>query len=133
MAKVQSERIADMEPLTVRIAEACRITGIGRSKLYELIAAGEIETIKVGAITLIPLNGIRALVDRGRSVEDSAFSRRLEAAMHSTLARGIMTAALTNLPQGIRSDLSSLHEQTRVKAEDAIVACIVKALYASEL
>ena len=29
-------------PITVRIREACRLTGIGRSKLYELIAAGEI-------------------------------------------------------------------------------------------
>jgi excisionase family DNA binding protein len=42
-------------PLTVRVREACRLTGIGRSKLYELIAADEIETIKVGSITLIPM------------------------------------------------------------------------------
>jgi excisionase family DNA binding protein len=41
--------------LTVRVSEACRVTGIGRSKLYELIRAGEIRTIKVGAITLIPM------------------------------------------------------------------------------
>jgi excisionase family DNA binding protein len=39
----------------VRIPEACRLTGIGRSKLYELIRAGEIRTIKVGTITLIPV------------------------------------------------------------------------------
>ncbi|MCJ8159332.1 helix-turn-helix domain-containing protein [Sphingomonas sp. LaA6.9] len=36
---------AQPRPITVRIREACRITGIGRSKLYELIAAGEIEII----------------------------------------------------------------------------------------
>jgi len=41
-------------PLAVRVPEACRLTGIGRSKLYELIAAGEIRVIKVGSITLIP-------------------------------------------------------------------------------
>lgn len=41
-------------PLTVRVREACRLTGIGRSKLYELIASGDIKTIKVGAMTLIP-------------------------------------------------------------------------------
>ena len=41
--------------LTVRIPEACRLTGIGRSKLYELIRAGEIRTIKVGTMTLIPV------------------------------------------------------------------------------
>jgi excisionase family DNA binding protein len=38
----------------VRVPEARRLTGIGRSKLYELIAAGEIRIIKVGSITLIP-------------------------------------------------------------------------------
>jgi excisionase family DNA binding protein len=42
----------DLSPITLRIADACRITGIGRSKFYELIKAGEIEVIKVGAITL---------------------------------------------------------------------------------
>lgn len=48
-------------PLTLRIREACRLTGIGRSKLYELIAAGEIEIIKVGAITLVPVSCNSAL------------------------------------------------------------------------
>jgi hypothetical protein len=28
-------------PLAVRVPEACRLNGIGRSKLYELIKAGE--------------------------------------------------------------------------------------------
>ena len=32
-----------MEPICVRIATAVELTGIGRSTLYELIAAGEIE------------------------------------------------------------------------------------------
>ncbi len=54
------------EPITVRIREACRITGIGRSKLYELIAEGEIETIKVGAMTLVPVAGLRAFIEARR-------------------------------------------------------------------
>jgi excisionase family DNA binding protein len=45
-------------PITVRVREACRLTGIGRSKLYELIAAGEIQIIKVGTITLVPVNSL---------------------------------------------------------------------------
>jgi excisionase family DNA binding protein len=44
-----------IQPLSVRIPDACRMTGIGRSKLYELIRDGRIRTIKVGAITLIPV------------------------------------------------------------------------------
>lgn len=45
--------------ITVRIKEACRITGIGRSTLYKLIEAGDIATIKVGAITLVPLASLK--------------------------------------------------------------------------
>lgn len=51
-------------PLTVRIHEACRLTGIGRSKLYELIAAGEIQVIKVGAITLVPVWSLTSFLRR---------------------------------------------------------------------
>lgn len=54
------------EPLSVRVREACRLTGIGRSKLYELISAGEIEIIKVGTITLIPVQSLRHFLDACR-------------------------------------------------------------------
>lgn len=54
-------------PLTVRIREACRLTGIGRSKLYELIAAGEIEIVKVGTITLIPTGSLQSFVELRRN------------------------------------------------------------------
>lgn len=52
-------------PIAVRIREACRLSGIGRSKLYELIAAGEIEIIKVGTITLVPMASLLRFLDRG--------------------------------------------------------------------
>jgi excisionase family DNA binding protein len=51
-------------PLAVRVREACRLTGIGRSKLYELIAAGEIRIIKVGSITLIPFAGLQQFLEQ---------------------------------------------------------------------
>jgi len=51
-------------PLTVRIREACRLTGIGRSKLYELIAAGEIDVIKVGTITLVPVSSLTKFLSK---------------------------------------------------------------------
>jgi len=53
-------------PLTVRLPEACRMTGIGRSKLYELIKAGEIETVKVGSSTLVPVKALADFVQRCR-------------------------------------------------------------------
>jgi excisionase family DNA binding protein len=54
-------------PLAVRIREACRLTGIGRSKLYELIAAGEIEIVKVGIMTLIPTAALQRFLDQRRN------------------------------------------------------------------
>jgi hypothetical protein len=38
-----------MEPIAVRILEAIRLTGIGRSKLDELIVSGDIEMVKIGS------------------------------------------------------------------------------------
>tara|TARA_R110000868_G_scaffold141226_2_gene357517 strand:- start:1190 stop:1387 length:198 start_codon:yes stop_codon:yes gene_type:complete len=57
----------DSEPqrISVRIREACRMTGIGRSKLYELIGEGEIEVVKIGAMTLVPVASLRKLIERG--------------------------------------------------------------------
>lgn len=55
---------APMRPITVRIREACRITGIGRTKMYELIQAGHLKTIKVGAITLVSVASIDAYLTK---------------------------------------------------------------------
>jgi excisionase family DNA binding protein len=54
----------DPMPITVRIPEACRLTGIDRSKFYELIAAGEIDTVKVGTITLVPVASLTTFLQR---------------------------------------------------------------------
>ena len=54
------------EALTVRIKDACRMTGDGRSKLYLLIAAGTIDTIKVGSMTLIPIASLEAFLEGRR-------------------------------------------------------------------
>lgn len=53
-------------PITVRIKDACKMTGIGRSKLYLLIAEGKIETIKIGSMTLIPVSSLEALLETNR-------------------------------------------------------------------
>jgi excisionase family DNA binding protein len=55
-----------MERIAVRILEAVRLTGIGRSKLYELIASGDIETVKIGSCTLIPMASLHGLIERAR-------------------------------------------------------------------
>mgnify|MGYP002387293070 CR=1 FL=1 len=50
-----------IEPLTVRISTAVQLTGISRSRLYELIQSGDLETVKVGRSTLIPYKSLKAL------------------------------------------------------------------------
>lgn len=54
------------EPLTVRIPVAMQLVGIGRSKFYELIASGDIETIKIGRCTLIPTASLHRLIGQAR-------------------------------------------------------------------
>jgi hypothetical protein len=51
-----------LEPISVRIPVAIQLTGIGRSKLYELIAAKEVETVKVGASTLVTVASLSRLI-----------------------------------------------------------------------
>ena len=55
------------EPLAVRIPDAVRMTGIGRSKLYQLIASGKLETVKIGRCTLITLDALKGLLANAHS------------------------------------------------------------------
>lgn len=52
------------EPICVRVNDAARMIGIGRTKLYELIATGELETVKIGKATRITIASLHALVER---------------------------------------------------------------------
>lgn len=53
-------------PISVRIATAVRMTGIGRSKIYELIQEGAIDIVKIGSSTLIPVASLERLLERNR-------------------------------------------------------------------
>ena len=57
---------SSLAPITVRIPEATRMLGISRSRVYELITSGDIEVIKLGRSTLVPVAGLHALVQRLR-------------------------------------------------------------------
>lgn len=52
-----------MDPLLISIPEAARALAIGRSKIYELMDAGALETVHVGRRRLIRTASIRAYVD----------------------------------------------------------------------
>ncbi|AYJ85137.1 DNA-binding protein (plasmid) [Sphingomonas paeninsulae] len=53
--------------LSVRIPVAAEMLGIGRTKLYELIGAGEFDVIKIGKATLIKVRSLEAFVGKQRA------------------------------------------------------------------
>ena len=58
------------EPLAVRIPEAARMIGIGQSTLYQYVASGEIEIIKIGRSTVVSMDALRDFIERRRKAED---------------------------------------------------------------
>lgn len=118
-----------LPPITVRISNACRMTGIGRSKFYELIKGGAVEVIKVGAITLVPISSIQALLERGHRGDAEFAKRGLAEVMHPLLANAILTASIAGTSEAGRRNLCSADEGTRMSAEEGIVERMVAALY----
>jgi excisionase family DNA binding protein len=51
--------IGPPEPISVRIPEAVRMTGLSRSRIYELMRSGDIEFAKVGSSTLVVVESLR--------------------------------------------------------------------------
>uniref|UniRef100_UPI0035CAA8D0 helix-turn-helix domain-containing protein n=1 Tax=uncultured Sphingomonas sp. TaxID=158754 RepID=UPI0035CAA8D0 len=73
MTPAQERRgLAPLEDcLAVRIPQAAQLLGIGRSSVYELINKGQLETIKIGRSTVIPMDALRAYIqDRRRGGRD---------------------------------------------------------------
>lgn len=47
-----------------------RLGGLGRTKFYELLAAGELESVQVGRRRFVPAGAIEAYVDRLRAEQN---------------------------------------------------------------
>jgi excisionase family DNA binding protein len=56
-----------VELLCVRVNDAARMIGVGRTKLYELISNGELETVKIGKATRVTTSSLHRLVERHRA------------------------------------------------------------------
>ena len=50
------------EPLTVRVATAVKLTGLSRSRIYELIQSGDLPAKKIGRSTLISFADLKRFV-----------------------------------------------------------------------
>lgn len=61
---LSAQVVLPTEPLSVRIADAVKLTGIPRTTLYELIGAGSIETVKIGRSTFILYPSLKRLFEK---------------------------------------------------------------------
>ena len=52
--------------ITATSPEFRRLSGIGRSRIYELLKAGELESIHIGSRRLILIDSYRRLIERCR-------------------------------------------------------------------
>jgi excisionase family DNA binding protein len=54
----------------LRPEEAAEVLGIGRSTLYELLAAGQIESVHIGKARRIPVASLEQYVERLRAEQN---------------------------------------------------------------
>ncbi len=59
----QSKNPDALAPLAYSVSEACKVSSIGRTYLYELMKSGRLESRKVGKRTLITARSLRALIE----------------------------------------------------------------------
>jgi excisionase family DNA binding protein len=52
-----------MDRLLLRPTEAAVAIGISRSKIYELLASGELPSIRIGGSVRIPVDALRKWID----------------------------------------------------------------------
>lgn len=60
-----------MDKLLLRPTEAAELLGVGRSKIYALLASGEVPGVRVGHSVRVPLEALRRWV-ANRALESEA-------------------------------------------------------------
>ena len=65
--------IAELAELrNVKVLDACEILGIRKTKLYELMDAGALPSIRIGGARRIPLDGLKQYLERLRAAGEAA-------------------------------------------------------------
>ena len=59
-----SDKLSGVEPIAVAPEKAFAMIGVGVTKGYELINAGEFEVFKIGRATRITVESVRRFVER---------------------------------------------------------------------
>ena len=63
-----------MQKLLHSIEDVGELTGLSRSKIYELIAAQQLEACKIDRRTFVTHRGLEALIERGIADAQKAWS-----------------------------------------------------------
>ena len=58
----ESDPALSVRPLLLRITEVAVMLSVSRTKVYELIAAGELASVKVGGSRRVPIDAVEAFV-----------------------------------------------------------------------
>ena len=62
-----SEQLSNFDVIAFRISDAVKASGLSRSTIYELAAAGKLKLSRVGGRTLVPRAELQRLIDEGRA------------------------------------------------------------------
>jgi hypothetical protein len=62
--------------ITATIDQFRRLSGLGRSRIYEMLTSGELESVHVGARRLILVDSYRRLIERQRTAVEPAPGHR---------------------------------------------------------
>ena len=60
--------VSKLEPLAVSPAECARLLGVSRPKVYDLVNRDDFPSFKLGARTLISVDGLRAWIAKQAEV-----------------------------------------------------------------
>lgn len=62
--KIYEDKRKDyMERLLLRVSETAKIIGLGKSKTYDLIAKGELPSVRIGKCVRVPVASLKEWVD----------------------------------------------------------------------
>ena len=60
-----------MDKILLCAEEGAELLGIGRSKIWELLLSGQIESVHIGRRRLIPRDALESFVERQRQAADA--------------------------------------------------------------
>lgn len=55
---------SDAQALSVTVAAAAKMTGLGRTTIFELLKAGRLRSVKIGSRRLILVSSLRELLEQ---------------------------------------------------------------------